>query len=47
MHFSEEKGEEPKNNVPEIDDEGYCIQPSGQSTVDKEERFDFSSDSGF
>ncbi|KAL4125956.1 hypothetical protein QTP88_010192 [Uroleucon formosanum] len=42
---NEEKEEEPKNNAPEIDDEGYCIQPSGQWTVDKEETFDSSSDS--
>jgi hypothetical protein len=44
--FSEEKEEESKNCAPEIDDEGYCIQPSGQWTVDKEETFDSSSDSG-
>ncbi|XP_016664295.1 F-BAR domain only protein 2 isoform X4 [Acyrthosiphon pisum] len=42
---NEEKEEEPKTNAPEIDDEGYCIQPSGQWTVDKEETFDSSSDS--
>ncbi|XP_026815771.1 F-BAR domain only protein 2 isoform X4 [Rhopalosiphum maidis] len=42
---NEEKEEESKNCAPEIDDEGYCIQPSGQWTVDKEETFDSSSDS--
>ncbi|CAI6357725.1 unnamed protein product [Macrosiphum euphorbiae] len=41
----EEKEEEPKNNATEIDDEGYCIQPSEQWTVDKKETFDASSDS--
>jgi len=34
VNFSEEKEEEPKNNSPEIDDERYCIQPSGFRTID-------------
>ncbi|XP_025208638.1 F-BAR domain only protein 2 isoform X3 [Melanaphis sacchari] len=42
---NEEKEEESKNCAPEIDDEGYCIQPTGQWTIDKEETFDSSSDS--
>lgn len=48
MTFSEEKEEESKNCPPELDDEGYCIQPTGQLiwTIDKEETFDSSSDSG-
>lgn len=46
MNFSEEKEEdESKNCAPEIDDEGYHIQPSGQWPVDKR-NFDSSSDSG-
>ncbi|XP_050061446.1 F-BAR domain only protein 2 isoform X2 [Aphis gossypii] len=44
---NEEKEEESKNGPPELDDEGYCIQPTGQLTwtIDKEETFDSSSDS--
>lgn len=47
MHFSEEKEEEeePKTCTPEIDDEGYRIQPPGQWSVDKGS-FYSSSDSG-
>lgn len=45
--FSEEKEEEEsKNCAPEIDDEGYRIQPTGQWSVDKGNFFS-SSDSGF
>lgn len=48
INFSEEKEEEvSKPCAPEIDDEGYCIQPSGKWPVDKEETFDSSSDSGY
>lgn len=47
FYFSEEKEEnESKNNTPEIDDEGYRIQPTGQWSVDKG-NFDSSSDSGY
>lgn len=46
MNFSEEKEEDQsKNSTPEIDDEGYRIQPSGQWSVDKGS-FYSSSDSG-
>lgn len=46
INFSEEKEEDgPKNCTPEIDDEGYRIQPTGPWNVDKG-NFDSSSDSG-
>jgi len=47
MNFSEEKEEESKTCMPEIDDEGYRIQPAGQGqwTVEKGSFFS-SSDSG-
>lgn len=49
MNFSEEKEEEePKTSTPEIDDEGYRIQPPKQEqwSVDKGSFFS-SSDSGY
>lgn len=47
IDFSEEKQEEePKDCTPEIDDEGYRIQPTGQWNVDKGESYNSSSDSG-
>lgn len=47
INFSEEKQEEEsKDCTPEIDDEGYCIQPTGQWNVDKGESYNSSSDSG-
>lgn len=46
INFSEEKvNDETQNITPEIDNEGYCIQPSGQWSVDKGS-FYSSSDSG-
>lgn len=45
IHFSEEKEIKSKPSTPEIDDEGYRIQPSGQWSVDKGS-FYSTSDSG-